>query len=122
MIKNRIIGILNLLFGIPQAIISLFISIAVLPNLNESYSSFNVNYQSNMMIGIFLLAIIFILAVINMFIGVKNLSKKLDDQSQKKYFRYGIISTFGSVLLTVILTVILINILILPIYGTVGRL
>ena len=121
--KYKIVGIINLVFGIPQLFISLILPSIVIPRLITEFNSLNLTYQSNPTINYFVSASIFIEAMINIYLGMKAFKQAVGKPNKEKdrYFRYSIISAVVTILSTGLLIGILVINIILPIYGAVGR-
>src|SRR3972149_11641768 len=108
--KYKIVGIINLVFGIPQLFISLILPSIVIPRLITEFNSLNLTYQSNPTINYFVSASIFIEAMINIYLGMKAFKQAVGKPNKEKdrYFRYSIISAVVTILSTGVLIVILV--------------
>ncbi len=121
--KYKIAGILNLVFGVPQLLISLILPGIILPKLVTEFNNLNIAYQLNSIISYFIAAIIFIEAATNIYLGMKNLNQAVGkpNKEKDKYFRYSVMSAIVTVLTSGLLIGILVINIILPIYDAVGR-
>lgn len=118
MTKYKIVGIIDLFFGISQFLISIIFPLSVFPELSKMYADFNVNSQLNFTSGYIVVMFILIIAVTNLFLGVKGFTKT---NEKDKYFRYGIISVVVTFFLTGILVAILNFSIISPIYNLTSQ-
>lgn len=118
MIKYKIVGIIDLLLGIPQLLISIVFPLSVFPKLGQVYSDINVNSQLNLTSGYVAVTLILIMAILNLFIGVKGFT---ESKEKEKYFKYGIISAVATLFLTGILTSIMISSIISPLYNLTSQ-
>ena len=118
MTKYKIVGIVDLFFGIPQLLISIVFPLSVFPKLSQMYSDFNVNSQLNLTSGYIVVMLILIIAITNLFLGVKGFT---ETKEKDKYFKYGIISAVATFFLTGILVAILNFSIISPIYNLTSQ-
>jgi hypothetical protein len=118
MTKYKIVGIIDLFFGIPQFLISIIFPLSVFPKLSQMYADFNVNSQLNLTSGYVVALLIFIIAITNIFLGIKGLTIS---KEKEKYFKYGIISAVATFFLTGILVAILNFSIISPIYNLTSQ-
>lgn len=113
MTKSKVVGGINIFFGIIQVLASvsqLFLNV----QLGKLYSEFNVNAGANLMVakvGVFAL---FIFALVNLFLGVKNFSQT---KQKDQYLKSGIIAAIISLLVSAAAVIFLIVTIILPIYS-----
>lgn len=115
--KYKIVGIINILFGIPQLLIS-SLPLFIVPKLSSLYTDFNVKSQQNFISGYIVAILIFAMAMINLFLGVKGFTKS---KKKEKYFKYGIISASVTFFLTGILVLVMVSTVILPIYSLTSQ-
>lgn len=114
MTKYKIVGIINLFFGISLFLMSIFFLLSVFPKLSQMYADFNVSSQLNLMSGYIVVLLIFIIAIMNLFLGAKGLTVS---KEKEKYFKYGIISIVTTFFLMGILVAILNFSIISPVYN-----
>jgi hypothetical protein len=118
MIKYKIVGIIDLFFGISQLLISIIFPLSIFPKLSQIYADFNVNSQLNLTSGYIVVLLIFIIAITNILLGVKGFTMS---KEKEKYFKYGIISAVATFFLTGILVAILSFGVMSPIYNLTSQ-
>lgn len=102
--KYKIIGIVNLLFGASQFLISIIFPLFLFPNLIQTYTDLNVNSEFNLTGGYIVVLLILIIAITSLVIGVKGLTVS---KEKEKYLKYGVISAVATFFLTGVLVAIL---------------
>lgn len=112
MTRYTIIGILDLLFGIPLVLQSLAMSIFTIPKLLALYSDSGIDIATISIRTYISLIIIAILGTINLFFGFKLFSSP----TKEKYFKFGLASALISFALFGVLVGSLVLSVILPIY------
>lgn len=116
--KYKIVGIIDLLLGVPQLLMAIIFPLSVFPKLSQVYADFNVSSQPNFTSGYVMVVLLLIISVVNLFLGIKGFIKS---KQNEKYFKYGIISAVISFFLTGILGEILTTSVILPIYNLTSQ-
>lgn len=102
--KYKIVGIINLFFGVTNFAVSVFFPLSVFPKLSRVYSDVNVSSQPNLTSGYIVVILFLIIAITNLFLGVKGFT---GTKEKEKYFKYGIISAIATFFMTGILVAIL---------------
>lgn len=97
--NDSVMGIINLLLGGGQTGLSLIGLLFVLPKLNSLYSDFNAQVDRGSMYLPY--ALILLMGVINMFIGIKLLSKSVSNKSV--FLNFGVISAVITAIITILL-------------------
>lgn len=116
--KYKIIGVVNLLFGIFQVVCPLFIIFITLPRLTAMYSEFNV--QGAFLTPTYLiLGVVMLIGIGNLFFGFSLVSKS---EKKEKYFKYALMLIIASFLFGGILFSIASLSTILPIYNLTSHL
>jgi membrane protein implicated in regulation of membrane protease activity len=116
--KYKVMGLINLIFGIMLLIISPIFPSFIIPGLGEMYEGMEIDLQLPL-IGVYVAtALIFVSAIINLFVGIKGITK---NNNKDKYFNYGIIAALISFFLPGVLAVILNFSVIYPIYNITSQ-
>lgn len=113
MTKYKVVGLINIFFGVIQLLASasqLYLNI----QLGNLYKEFNVQAGTNLIVAKVGLAMLFALALVNFYLGVKGLSQS---KLKEVYFKRGIISAITSLAISVFVVIFLIVTIILPIYS-----
>ena len=87
MSKYKIVGLINLLFGLLQLFLPIMLWVSVIPKLTEIYSNFQVNNQPNLTLLFGALILLFIFGLTNIILGVMGFKKI---KEKEKIFQYGI--------------------------------
>ena len=113
MTKSKLVGGINIFFGVIQLLASvsqLFLN----AQLSKLYSEFNVNAGANLVVAKVGVLALIIFALVNLYLGVKNISQT---KQKDPYLKSGIIAAIVSLLVSAAAVIFLIVTIILPIYS-----
>jgi hypothetical protein len=113
----RLVGMLNLLLGVLTLPIPAITLLVVIPKMQLLYREFNADYQINFITAYALQGALVLLALINIAIGVKNLTG-----TSPKYIKTGILCAAGTLLLGVLLGTVSYLSFVTPIYSLTSSL
>lgn len=112
--KYRIVAIANLFFGAVLLIWSLIPPLVFFPGLNDLYSSIPNSVRPNFTYAYTILAAIFLIALINLFFGVKGLSKSA---AGERPFWFRVFLAVATLLVGGVLVGVLNLLLLVPMYN-----
>ncbi|OGY16208.1 MAG: hypothetical protein A2785_01290 [Candidatus Chisholmbacteria bacterium RIFCSPHIGHO2_01_FULL_49_18] len=94
MTKYRIVGVVNFLLGFLEIIYPLILIFFTMPKMYELYAQFHAEVPSPV-VSYLILTLVFILGIVNVFLGIKLFSKSAGRDS---YFTFAIILIAASFL------------------------
>jgi len=119
MTKYKVVGVLDFLLGIPILLLSVSFSIFVIPKLSQLYLEFNTNNSGNIIFSYIIVLFLLIIAVANIFLGIKGFS---NTSKKEIYFKYGLIMAVVTFILSGLLVGLMTLSVILPIYNLTSSL
>ena len=115
--KYKVVGVVNLLFGVFQIIYPLLVIFFTLPRLTELYSELNI--QGYSFISTYLIiGFVMLIGIGNFFFGLNLISKS---EKKEKYFKYALMLIIASFLFVGILFNLASLSTILPIYNLTSQ-
>jgi uncharacterized membrane protein YidH (DUF202 family) len=120
MSKYKIVGLINIYFGILLLLASAVFLMTVFPQLRMLYTDLNAG-QPNLAVGYAVVVLASSVAVANIYLGAKSqmMSK---DKDKEKYFKNGQILAIATIVLLIVLAVIMTSSTLSPIYGLTNNL
>ena len=115
--KYKIVGSINIFFGLVQILGSIIIPLFVMNKLTRMYETFEVNLKTPS--GMYVvLGIIFVVGIINIFVGIKAFNSK---KGNNKVYTTSMVVAIFSIIITPILAGVLVTLVITPIYSLMNQ-
>jgi len=112
--KYKIVGIINIFIGISIFLVAFSFVLIVIPKLSVLYTEFGADTPVNISDSYSSIFILFTIAIVNIFFGIKGIS---NTQNKETYFKYGLITAILTFLLSGIVVRFMIDSAIDPIYN-----